>query len=273
MISLTSIIFISITLAVSVLAPIAFLLILQRGRRGVFGAWLAGALGFLILQMVIRIPLLQFLGTMSWFQDFAQKQAVLFAFLLALTAGLFETVGRFIVFRYGLGKRLSFMTGLAAGAGHGGIESIALVGLTYVNNLILSLAINNGTLAVMVPDPAMADSITKALTGVPSDVFLAAGLERLFTMALHLALSVLLCYCLVRHRPATGFFIVLAIHTAVDFLAVLLQTLGAGIWVIEGALAVIALLSIGLVLWLRPRFKDDQDIPPDPGEEAVREGY
>jgi len=273
MISLTAILFMLITLAISILIPIVFLLILLRGRKGVFSAWIAGALGFFVLQMIIRIPILQFLGTQPWFQAFARDQAIVFAFCLALTAGLFETVGRYVVLRFGLGKRLSYMTGLAAGAGHGGIESIVLIGLTYVNNLVISLAINNGTLATLVPDQAMADNLVKTMLAVPQDAFLAAGLERLFTMALHVALSVLLCYFLVRQRPVIGFLIVLAIHTAVDFLAAVLQSSGIGIWPIEGVLAIIAVLSVMLVLWLKPKFRDQQDIPPDPGEQAVREGY
>jgi len=273
MISSTSIVFMIITLAISIFVPIFFLLVLLRGRKGVFSAWVAGALGFFVLQMVIRIPILQFLGTQPWFQSFAREQAVLFAFSLALTAGLFETAGRFVVLRFGLYKQLSFMTGLSAGAGHGGIESIMLIGLTYVNNLIFSLAINSGTLASLLPDQVVFDSVVKALTDVPADLFLAAGLERLFTMALHAALSVLLCYCLIRRRPAVGFAAVLALHTAVDFIAVMMQSQGVGTWLIEGVLAVIALFSVGLIMILKPRFKDHQDIPLDPGEEAVREGY
>ncbi|HAL74121.1 MAG TPA: YhfC family intramembrane metalloprotease [Clostridiales bacterium] len=273
MISPTAILFMMITLVISILAPIVFLLILLRGRKGVFSAWIAGALGFFVAQIIIRIPALQFLGTQAWFQSFAEKQPLVFAFGLALTAGLFETAARYIVLQFGLGKRLSFTTGLAAGAGHGSIESIVLIGLTYVNNLVISLAINSGTLSSVVPDQAMAANLIKTMTAVPQDAFLAAGLERLFTMALHIALSVLLCYFLVKQQPFPGFMLVLAIHTAVDFLAAALQSSGTGIWPIEGVLAVIAVLSVLLVLWLKPKFKDQQDIPPDPGEQAVREGY
>ncbi len=273
MISPTAILFMLITLVASILVPIVFLLILLRGRKGVFSAWIAGALGFFVPQMIIRIPILQFLGTQPWFQAFARDQALVSAFGLALTAGLFETAGRFVDLRFGLGKRLSYMTGLAAGAGHGGVESIVLIGLTYVNNLVISLAINSGTLSAMIPDQATADSLIKTMLAVPQDAFLAAGLERLLTMALHAALSVLLCYFVVRQRPVSGFFVVLAIHAAVDFLAAMLQTAGVAIWPTEGVLAIIAVLSILLVLWLKPKFKDLQDIPPDPGEQAVREGY
>ena len=273
MVSSLSFIFMIITLALSVLLPLAFLLILIKGRKGVFSIWIAGALGFFIPQMIIRIPILQFLGTLPGFKEFAENQTYLYIFLLALTAGLFETAGRLVVLKVGLGKRLSFTTGLAAGAGHGAMESIGLIGLTYVNNLIISVMINSGALSSMIPDEKLAESVRKALTGTAPDLFLAAGLERIFTMVFHIAMSVLLCYFIMKSQSVRGFGLVLFLHFAVDFAISLMQVEGLSTWVIEGAVFVVALLALTLVFWIRPRFADHQSIPPDAGEQAVQEGY
>ena len=273
MVSSLSILFIIITLFISILAPLVFLLILMRGHRGVFSIWLAGALGFFVPQMIIRIPLLQMAGTLPAFALFSQTRPYQFALLLALTAAAFETAGRLLVLKVGLGKRLSFNTGLAAGAGHGGIEAIALIGLTYVNNLVISLMINAGRLDTIIPDPALADSIRRQLTDTPSWLFLTAGVERLLTMVFHIAMSVLLTLFIMKRKSLVGFILVMGLHFILDFVVVAMQIQSMPIWLIEGVVLIAALLSLVMVLLLRKRFGSSQAIPADPGEQAVLDGY
>jgi uncharacterized membrane protein YhfC len=169
---------------------------------------------------------------------------------------------------------LSFVTGLSAGAGHGAAESILIVGMLYVNNLIFSLAINNGTLDRLVQDDsAMAESIRTAILGTPPELFLMAGFERVFTMILQIFLTVLLASFLVKGRALVGFSLVLALHTAFDLAAGILPKLGVSALGIEAVILGIAGLSLAGIFGLRRRFGDRLAIPPDPAEEAVREGY
>jgi uncharacterized membrane protein YhfC len=263
-----------VTLLLSMFLPVVFLLFLQRGRKGVFSVWIAGALGFYLPQIVIRIPLLQFMGTLSWFQDFAGSYPYFFAFLIAASAALFETAGRLIVLKIVLARKLSFMTGLAAGAGHGGIEAIFLIGLTYINNIVISFFINAGRLSVLIPDnPELANSIRQALLETSAHLFLLAGFERVFTMALHIALSILLALCIIKKHPAIGFLLVSFLHFLVDFLVSILQVNEVSLLAIEGLLLLVALASLLYVIKIRPRFGDNMIIPVDPGEQAVNEGY
>ena len=60
---------------------------------------------------------------------------MVYCFVLALTAALFEVVARFGVAKI-LQKNINCEQGVAAGFGHGGIEAIVLIGMTYVNNLL-----------------------------------------------------------------------------------------------------------------------------------------
>lgn len=273
MIAAASFLAMAVTLLLSLVGPVVLLVVLCRKRKGVFGAWAGGALGFFLPQVVIRIPILQFLGTLPGFQAFSQSHAVLFVFLLALTAALFETAGRFLVLRALLYRRLSYMTGVAAGAGHGGIESVMLVGLTYVNNLVFGVLLNAGLLPTILPDPALRDQITQALLAVSPDQFLVAGIERVLAMAFHIALSVLLALFLLRKRTVTGLLLVVLAHWALDFGVGLLQVAGVNLWLIEGVVLLAALLSIVFIVRIRPAFGDNGSIPIDPGEQAVREGY
>jgi uncharacterized membrane protein YhfC len=274
MVSASSLLFMIITLLLSLFLPVGFLLILQKGRRGVFSVWIAGALGFFLPQIVIRLSLLQLLGSRLWFQDFADENPYVFAFLIAASAALFETTGRLIVLKFVLSKRLSYMTGLAAGAGHGGIEAVYLIGLTYINNIVISFFINANKLSVLIPDnPELADSIRQTMLETSPHLFLLAGVERVFIMVLHIALSVLLALCIIKKHPALGFLLVSLMHFLVDFIVTILQLNRISFLIIEGMLLLVALVSLVFVVKIRPRFGDNMVIPIDPGEQAVNEGY
>ena len=274
MVSALSISFMLITLLLSLFLPVIFLLFLQKGRKRVFGVWIAGALGFFLPQMVIRIPLLQVMGALPGFQRFASSQPCLFVFLLALSAALLETAGRLIVLKIALAKKLSYMTGLAAGAGHGGIEAIFLIGLTYVNNIVISFFINADRLSSIIPNnPEMADSVRQALLDTPAHLFLLAGVERVFTMVLHIALSVLFTLLIIRKRWLIGFLLVTLLHFLTDFLLGVLQINNVSMLIIEGLLMMIALVSLLFLIKIRPSFGVNTAIPVDPGEQAASEGY
>ena len=274
MVSTLSLLAICFTLLLSLILPVIVLLVLMKGRKGVFGVWVAGALGFVVPQLVIRIPILQAISAQTAFQKWTQESPYLYAFALALTAGLFETTGRLLVLKFGLSKKLSYMTGLTAGAGHGGIESIMIVGMTYINNLVISLMINSGQLATLIPgNPEMAESIRKSLVETTPDLFLMAGFERVFTMVFQIALSVLMTLLIMKKHAVLGFFLVTLLHFAVDFSIVILQIEKTSPIVIEGAILIVALASLVLILKMRPKFADQLSIPADPGEQAVQDGF
>lgn len=273
MVPTSSIITICITLFLSLFLPLIVLLILMKGRKGVFGVWIAGALGFIVPQLIIRIPIINFLSQLPAFQQFTAGYPYVYIFLLALTAGLFETTGRLVVLKAVLSKRLSYMTGLVAGAGHGAIESIALVGLTYINNIVICFFINTGGLSSVIPDPATAESVRRSLVSTAPSLFLMAGFERVFTMMFHIAMSVLLTLFIIRKRAVLGFLLVTLLHFATDFSTGLMQIRGVPSLTIELVLLGIAILSLVLTIKIHPSFGKGLSIPDDPGEQAVKEGY
>ncbi len=274
MVSELSILFMVISLFLSLFIPIILLLLLMKGRKGVFGIWIAGALGFIIPQLVIRIPALQYLSLQPEYQQFGKNHPYLLVFFLALTAALFETSGRLLVLKAGLSRRLSYMTGFAAGAGHGGSEAIALVGLTYVNNLVISILINTDRLAMAIPnDPALAETIRQQLTMTAPYLFLFGGLERLFSMTFHIALSILLTLLIMKKHAWIGFLLVALLHFVLDFSVGLMQVQKTSILLTEGVVLIVAIFSVVLAIRLRRHFGRDQMIPIDAGEQAVQEGY
>lgn len=261
MVSTTAIVFMIITLLLSVLVPVIFLiLLLVKGGKELFLPWLFGALGFFVPQIIIRIPALQILGEISAVKDFIGEYPIIYFLILALTAALFETAGRVIVFKLLLRKNISYKTSLAAGAGHGGIESIMLVGMTYINNLIYSILINTGLISMLIKDPSVLNTLTGALTGTPNELFLMAGFERIFTIVFHICLSLLIALFVSKGRTVSGAVLVVLLHAAIDFTVVFMQYKNISFFLIEGLLLLVAAASLVIVISIRKAFENKEPV-------------
>lgn len=234
MVPVSSVLACIVTLCVCLFLPIALLIgfVLKYKKEGIFPAWLLGAAGFFVTQMLIRVPILTLLQTRDWFISFSQNKPFLYAFSLAFTAGLFELAGRFAVAKL-MVRNLTFRRSLAAGLGHGGIEAILLVGMTYVNNLIYIFMINTGTFDPMIEEvAAMGNSIPQLeatiaqleliktqLISYPSGLFLLASLERILTICCHAGMSLIVCYGIAARKTLPCLLICLGIHTLLDLTA------------------------------------------------------
>ena len=268
MVSTATILACIFTLIVCLVLPVVLLIlfVLKYKQEKIFPAWLLGAAGFFVTQMLIRLPILTVLQTQDWFINFSQKNLFLYAFSLAFTAGLFELAGRFVVAKL-MVKDLTFRRSLAAGLGHGGIEAMLLVGMTYINNLIYIVMINTGTFDSMIAEVAAAgtavpqleatlaqlEMIRTQLTTYPASMFLLASLERILTMTGHAAMSMIVCYGVATKKLLPCLLTCLGIHTLIDLTAgisllantVLSQTaVYVVIYLILAAAAVISLLII-----------------------------
>jgi len=224
MISLTTVVFCVITLCISLVLPLVFLVWygVKKKGKGVWSAWVLGAAGFFIMQVLIRMPLLNALSAQPGFAGFVAEHYVLYCIILGFTAGLFELVGRYVVAKL-LSKNLTFERALAAGLGHGGIEAILIVGITYINNLVYIFLIMTGAFDVMVEQTAAAgvdvtqlQLLKDTFMNTPSIVFLLAGLERLFAMAAHAAMTMIVCYGVKAGRTVQGLLLCLGIHAFMD---------------------------------------------------------
>ena len=267
----------SVTLVICIGLPVGLLLVFRKKMgKGVTSAVLAGALGFFVPQAVIRIPALQGLSLLDGFGDFVQNHFWMYALLLALSAGLFETVGRLVVFKTILKNRTTYNAALCAGLGHGGIEAIYLVGLTYVNNLVLSFMINSGSAYdVLIGQGLASDQANQLITTMTQTspaIFYLAGFERVFTIGFQIGLSILLAYGITRNQTAKFFGAVLLFHTAVDFMIIAAQHAGWSLYVVEILVAVVGVIAVTFVVRAKSRFSEIE-IKRDEAEVAREEGY
>jgi len=267
MVPVSTILACCITLFVSMILPILLLIVFAARcrKQGILSAWLLGAAGFFVTQMLIRLPILTALQSQHWFLSFARNNLFLYAFSLAFTAGLFELAGRFAVAKL-MQKNLTLRRSLAAGLGHGGIEAMILVGMTYINNLVFIFMINSGTFDTIVAQAAAAGIDTAQLDAIPfqlvttaPSLFILAGFERLLAMTGHAAMSMIVCYGVAHKKVLPCILICLGIHTLMDLTAGISLALPQAIAypIIYAILIVMAVVSLYVIRAISRRWKKE----------------
>ena len=216
-------------IVVSVGLPfIALLYAFYKKRYIPFGL---GILAFVVSQVLLRIPLMQYIGQNSAsYSMFSVTQPVLFSIVIGLSAGVFEELARFVAMRF-LMKQRDWQSGFLFGAGHGGIEAVLFVGISAVSLLLSPSLITSG------------------------ELYFVGGLERFFAMLLHIGLSIIVLQGVMQKR---FLYVILAIliHGLVDALVGIFPIYIPADYVliaIEGALALIALAVFIYSLRLKRR--------------------
>lgn len=274
-----SMICIILTLIVSLILPPVFLAVyaLRHKKQGIWSAWLLGALGFFVPQMLIRMPVLNVLGANSDFLAFTQAHPVLYSLGLAFTAGLFELAGR-VAAAMLLRKNLTYRRSLAAGLGHGGIEAMVIVGMAYITNLFFLYLIQSGGFdgfvaqtAASGADVSYLKTIPDIFAATPPAMYLLAGYERLLTMTCHAAMSMIVCYAVHRKRILTGLLVCLVIHTFLDSVAGISLLVGKGLsqaaayTIIYTVLTAVTVFAVLILKTIRTRWAAEtaQEVPYD----------
>ena len=200
--------------------------------------WMIGALMFIV--SLVRLPLNTYLSNLAVSGAITSLSFTLVYLIPSLTAGVFEESARYIGLRY-LIKDESYRTGLTYGAGHGGIESILLVG---VNVLI------TGILIIFNPDTIPQAQLNAILT-MPWYLPFIGAYERVMVMIIHLSLSIMVLET-IRKKKFTYLILAVVAHTAVNYLSIV----AVGYSVLYSELVVTG-FAIGLGEWAYVRIKDE----------------
>ena len=172
------------------LPVLVFIIINKRIKLSVIPA-LVGCAAFVVFALVLERILHSFVlytqadGSIT----LIEKSPILYVLYGIFAAGIFEETARFISFSLLKKRHHGIGTGLSYGIGHGGIECILIVGLTMVNNVIFSIMINTGSLALL-GDTIPAEIIVDPLVNTAPVMFLFGGIERIFAFTFHVAASV-----------------------------------------------------------------------------------
>lgn len=188
----------------------------------------------------------------------------LFAAYGGLAAGLFEEGGRFVGFNYLLKRSRKWIDGISYGIGHGGAESFLIGGLANLQYLLFAVLINNGVLEAVLGGklpPAPLAQLKQTLVASSPLLFLASGIERLFALAIQIALSLVVLYA-VRYGRYIYLLCAVLIHALLDFPAALYQAHRFNLWGVEVFAALLAVLSVMFIIRSKALFPAEGLKPP-----------
>ena len=221
-VSALSIAFMAISCVIAFAIPIV-LLIYFRKKKG------ADILPFFIgcaVMLVFALLLESAVHRLVLFSDIGktiQNNIWLYALYGGLMAGIFEETGRFLAFKTVLRKKQGKdINALMYGAGHGGFEAAALLGITMITQVEASI---------------------QALITTPSYQFLLGGVERIFAVILQLFLSVLVWFAVKKKGKGYLYPLAILIHFLVDALTVVLSGLGVNMIMIEIVIGILSVLT------------------------------
>jgi uncharacterized membrane protein YhfC len=217
-----------------------------------------GTLVFLVFQLLTRIPLVIMLQATVLAPLLRTSTAFTWTWLviLAVTAGLFEEVGRYIGYRLFMRREpKTWSKAVMFGLGHEGLESIVLIGgghiLTLLNIAILS-AINVNSLPVAQRQIILQQ--VAAINAQPIWLPLLAAWERLWSVPLQVALSVMVLQVF-RRQQMYWLFLAILLHALIDFMALAFpQAFGQSTTIellVEGILCVFGILGVWIIWRLR----------------------
>jgi uncharacterized membrane protein YhfC len=244
------------------------LAVLARRRYGVGWRYFGiGALVFFLSQIVLRLPAMQLIQAAIAPQLLANS-ALLWGWLAfaSVSAGVFEEVGRYLGFRVFLRHEpKTWAKGVMTGLGHGGLESMLLVGgltlLTAVN--ILALTAGGGLDQLPPEQRDLARTQLAAMAAQPTWLPLLGLWERLATLPVHVALSVMVIQVFRRGRLA-WLWLAIAAHGGVNLLAVsVTQVLGREPATLVATEVALTLIAFGAI-WVIRRLRDESAGPDAP---------
>jgi uncharacterized membrane protein YhfC len=263
-----------IATAFEILFPLALAFYVSRRLHVRWRYFWYGVAVFAAVQLFTRVPLVYVLNNALASQlKGSQTFLWIWLFLLALTAGLFEEVGRYFGYRIFMSKEeKTWPKGVMYGIGHGGLESIVLVGLLSSALALLNILVIQTLDITKLPaaqQTALHDQFA-TIAAQPGWVPLLGGYERLCAIAFHIAMSIVVLQVFRRGRIRWLWYAV-GLHFLFDFGAVALSTslpkLAPGLdstavaLIVEGWVTLFAALSLWLIFGLRdaetaPRAED-----------------
>ncbi|HZO71318.1 MAG TPA: YhfC family glutamic-type intramembrane protease [Ktedonobacteraceae bacterium] len=217
-----------------------------------------GALIFLVFQLLTRVPLILALTSTVLAPLLRTSITFTWSWLIieAVTAGLFEEIGRYIGYRLFMRREpKTWSKAVMYGLGHEGLESMVVVGGGHILTLltVISLsAININSLPIAQRQTILQQ--VAAINAQPIWFPLLAAWERFWSFPLQVALSVTVLQVF-RRQQMRWLFLAILFHALIDFLSLALpQAFGQSTTselLVEGMICVFGLIGVWFIWRLR----------------------
>ena len=244
-----------VTFIFSIVFPIGLMIWWKKKTGEGIWSFAAGAICFTVFAMILERLLHQaVLGGTSSLARKITASPVLTMVYAALMAGIFEETGRLFGFKVLLKDKKEPSTAIADGIGHGGIEVILLLGMTYLSLLLAVLGVDFGNTAVNTALLDSARSITFATAAV-------AMLERISAMMIHIGLSMVVFVAARERKKLWLYPVAILLHALADSAAALYQYgLLTSLVTVEGFTFVMALICMAIGMLVLSKMEQPQ--PP-----------
>lgn len=199
-------------------------------KRSLVPFWVGVMVFIAFSRMLEMIPHSLFLLSSYPVSKAINGNVVLYVIYAATVAALFEETGRYLAFRFVLTKHPNKETAVTYGIGHGGIECILVLGVTYIQYYAYGQLINNGSMDKMLSaykdSSQSVDALNQLITnikGVTQMTCYMADLERISAMMVQVALSILVFQAVYVAGKKYMYWVAVALHFLMDVPAALYQ--------------------------------------------------
>ncbi len=199
-------------------------------KRSLVPFWVGVMVFIAFSRMLEMIPHSLFLLSSNPVSKAINGNVVLYVIYAATVAALFEETGRYLAFRFVLTKHPNKETAVTYGIGHGGIECILVLGVTYIQYYAYGQLINNGSMDKMLSaykdSSQSVDALNQLITnikGVTQMTCYMADLERISAMMVQVALSILVFQAVYVAGKKYMYWVAVALHFLMDVPAALYQ--------------------------------------------------
>ncbi len=242
--------------------PVGLGIYLTRRFRLGWRIWLIGVATF-ILSQVGHIPFNRGLTLLFQNHILPSPPAVwrlpFNAVVLGLSAGLWEELARYSAYRWWAKDARTWRKGVLMGAGHGGIEAIA-IGALALYTFAQLLALRGQDLTRLLGNQLTAAQLQalqaqlSAYWSAPWTATLLGAVERAFTIPTQIALSVIVLQAFVRNQ-ARWLWLAIGWHALIDAVSVYASA-KIGVYWTEAVIGLVALISLAILFALyRPEQK------------------
>ena len=238
----------------AIVLPVGLALFWKIRKKEPISTILIGAAAFLLFVLVLEKPIQALVITGDHpVSSFLNANPIWLALVAGLFAGVFEETGRLVAFKTVLRRRKNRETAISYGIGHGGVEVLVVLGLSYLTYLSYAVMINTGTFGTVVEQvraqaPDQVDTLYTLAEQLSSLTLGGVGLalaERLFAVLFHIGASILVFYAC-RDRGRFWLYpLAILLHTALDFVVELAvyQVIALPTLALEALIAVFGILT------------------------------
>ena len=254
---------ITVSMMISILLPIALMIIWRVKSKAKIATFFIGAATFVVFAMILESILHNVILSVMGQEAFTALP--FYAIYGGLAAGIFEEIGRYISMRLFMKRSLDKKEAIMFGIGHGGTESILLLGMTMISNLIVAVMLNIGLGELMVTglDSGMKqqviDQLSPLWTMAPPQMLVGA-LERMFAITFHICASYLVYRSVKEHR-FTLCLLAVILHALMDGITVVISKMTGSIFFAEIFIGVFAAVFAIVTVMI---YRKEVSSPPCP---------